>query len=255
MPNVTIPPPVPPPFLIQLPKSLVRAIDATEVFSEALLCVNHTAIYGPIIAQSSIDSYFAAARRQQQRIERARRSVQRRLSNSRRVLSRTSLFHEIHFYLISWTRVAQLAEFIRDRVGSAYRRTGLVYRRFYYTDLRLRIDARDHLEHFEDRLPGGKEQSKLGIPSDLLNVSNEFLTFRGTRVDIGPASLKILKMFRDEFADAILFDSCEVLEGDADRLARVLKRAASRLTVPRARRHAQRLLRQNRHNQDGSECG
>ena len=49
-----------------------------------------------------------------------------------------------------------------------------------------RIDARDHLEHFDERLLDGKNQSKLQNPKDLLNMENYYRTFAGRRTDISP---------------------------------------------------------------------
>ena len=70
--------------------------------------------------------------------------------------------------------------------------------RKYQTDLKDRKDARDHLEHFEERLPGEKNQSTLGDPNDLLNMANQYLTYGGRRIDIGPDSIRLLKTIRDE---------------------------------------------------------
>jgi hypothetical protein len=73
------------------------------------------------------------------------------------------------------------------------------------------IKARDHLEHFEERLPGGPKQGRLKQPNDLFNIVGNNMTFGGERFWIGSDSLATLKAFVSELGQAMLFDSLDYL--------------------------------------------
>jgi hypothetical protein len=241
MPNPKVKLPNPPAFLSQVPKAVVRALDVSEVLRDALTSMKNPAKYGPVIALSTIESYFDAAKRQQRRIERDRASIHKSFSGATGVGRGRNLFYDVHFYLISWARIAKLARFIQQT--TRFSRTGLVLRR-YAADLKNRIDARDHLEHFEERLPGGKKQSKLAVPNDLLNMANQYLTYGGRRLDIGPDSIRLLKTIRDEFFTAVLLDSLEaVAKLNESRLSDLLKRAAAKVHVARTTTRVKRMLK------------
>jgi len=110
--------------------------------------------------------------------------------------------------------------------------------------LQDRIDARDHLEHFEERLPGGKKQSKLNVPNDLLNMASEFMTYGGRRLDVGPDSIRLLKRIVEQFQLAVLYDSLEALgTRDQGRLSRLLSRAARDVRDERVTKEVKRTLR------------
>ena len=241
MPNPTIGPPVTPDFLSQVPKAVVRSLDVSEVLRDAMTGINHPEPYGPVIALASIESYFAAAKHQQRRIARARASIHRSFSSAKKVRPGKNLFSDVHFYLIAWARIEKLAQFIRKQ--TRFSRIGLVLKR-YHTDLKNRIDARDHLEHFEDRLPGGKRRSKLAVPNDLLGMVNQYVTFGGRRLDIGPESIRLLKAFRDEFLTAVLYDSIDSLRNNDERqLLRLLKTASSNVSVARTTKKVEQMLK------------
>jgi hypothetical protein len=223
-----------------VPKAIVRALDVSEVFQEALIAMEHPAVYGPVIALSALESYFDAAKRQQRRIERAKASIDKAFLRAPGVKRGTNLFYDVHFYLISWAQIAKLARFIQET--TRFSRVGLVLRRFR-PDLQDRIDARDHFEHFEERLPGGKNQNKLANPNDLRNMVNQYLTYGGRRLDIGPDSIRLLKTIQDEFCTAILFDSLEVLaKEDQSRLSFLFKRASTNVRDARMAKKVQRIL-------------
>jgi hypothetical protein len=241
MPNPKVGPPTPPAFFEQLPKAIVRAIDVSEALRDAMTSMNALTKYGPVIALRTINSYFDAAKLQQRRIERARLSIQKSFSHGTSVRRGKNLFYDVHFYLISWARIAKLARFIAQT--TRFSRTGLVLRR-YATDLKDRIDARDHLEHFEDRLPGGKEQHKLAVPNDLLNMLNQYLTYGGRKLDIGTDSIRLLKTIHEEFLLATLYDSLEELATtNRSRLSDLFNAAASKVHVARTTRKVKRMLK------------
>jgi hypothetical protein len=214
-----------PPFLHHIPGAVVRALDLSDAFHSALIATGHRRSMVPVIVLGEIESYFEAAKRQQQRIKRAGKRSTRR---------HRSLFSEVHFYLVCWARIAKLARFIANE--TKFRRTRLVLR-CYHTELTDRIDGRDHLEHFEERLPGGPMHHKLLVQRDLLNMTGEFLTYGGRKIDVGSTSISLLRGIVAEFRKALLFDSIEVLQAkDLNGLASILRRAGSRLQIARLMR-------------------
>jgi hypothetical protein len=167
MPNTKIGPPRPPDILRGVPKSVLRALKASEAL-QGTLGVMKDRSYGPYLAFDAVESYFEAAKRQQRRIEKAIARLKKLAPNRTR-----SLFDEVHFYLICWARIAKLTRYIAST--TKFRRTGLVLRR-YHAELTERVDGRDHLEHFEERLPGAAKHNKLAVLGDLLNMDGHFLT-------------------------------------------------------------------------------
>lgn len=218
-----------PPVLAKLPHAIIRAVDLTALLMSVVRVLNPPTDLGPVIALGSLETYLEAAKRQQRRIERARSAFLKRVGSGRH--KRDNLFNEVHFYLICWARIAKLGWFIRDK--TRFRHLGLVLRR-YHSELQKRIDCRDHLEHFEERLPGGGKQNKLESPNDLLNMMNEHVTYGGRKLDVGPASLVLLQTIVAGLRAAILFDAVEALgTADNERLADLVQRAASNVQIAR----------------------
>lgn len=235
MPNPKVSPPQPPQFWNQVPKSLWRQLRLEEVFRNALFAIGQPDPYGPIIALSSLEAYVEAAKRQHRRIKRAMAAPWRPGAKSR-----SSLFGDTHFYLISWSRVAKLAGFISAR--TRFRRIGLVLRR-YHSDFESRVDGRDHLEHFEERLPGGSQVKRLKTPNDLLNMTNQYITYGGKRLDVGPDSLKLLLTAIREFKTALLYDSIQAIaDVDGPCLIRLLDRAAKEHHIARITKEVSEML-------------
>jgi hypothetical protein len=174
MPNSKIGPPTPPAVLARVPKSVIRALDVADVLMDALATTSPPIGLGPVLALNSIDSYLDAAKHQRRRIERARAATFVGIRLRKHIHG--NLFNDVHFYLICWARIAKLARFIADK--TRFKRVGLVLRR-YHPELKERIDCRDHLEHFEERLPGGVKQDRLPVPNDLLNMINQHGQHRG----------------------------------------------------------------------------
>ena len=232
MPSPKIGPPTPPPVLAKMSRAVVRALDVTDLLIAALGPLNPQSDLGPIIAFNSVEAYLDAAKRQQHRIERARAAILKGILSRRHV--RGNLFNEVHFYLICWARIAKLGRFIADK--TRFKRVGLVLRR-YNAELKERIDCRDHLEHFEERLPGGAKQSKLLAPNDLLNMINEHVTYGGRKLDVGPASIRLLQTIVTELRAAVLFDATETLcTADTDHLSFLIQRAASNIQIAKVTR-------------------
>jgi hypothetical protein len=216
-----------PPVLAKVPQAVIRSVDLTELLMSTVPLLNPPTDIGPVIALGSVETYLDAARRQQQCIKRARSSFLKRIRSGRQ--KRDNLFNEVHFYLICWTRIAKLGCFIRDK--TRFKHVGLVLRR-HHSELQKRIDCRDHLEHFEERLPGGGKQNKLLAPNDLLNMMNEHVTYGGRKLDVGPASMILLQNIVAELRAAILFDAVEALWAvDSERLKDIVQRAASKIQI------------------------
>src|SRR5712692_1475572 len=109
----------------------------------------------------------------------------------------------------------------------------------YHSELEERRTGRDYLEHFEERLPGAPKHNKLKVPNDLFNISHQYATFGGHRVDVGLRSIRLLENIVDEFREALLFDALESLATtNVDRLSHLLRRASSSLHVRSAIRRA-----------------
>jgi hypothetical protein len=226
----------PPDFMRDVPRAVTRVLDPSDAFRFALGLLDPGRWGGLIIAFDGVQSYFEAAKRQQRRIERAKTRVLKRTRVDVR-----PIFDEVHFYLICWARIAKLGRFIVQQ--TRFSRTGRVLRR-HAAQFKERISARDHLEHFEERLPGGAKEDKLAIRGDLLNMRGNFLTYGGEAVDIGPASLQLLKVVVTEFRTAVLYDSLDALARDDPRgLDAVFRRAATDVQVARALRRVRRMLR------------
>jgi len=235
---------LPPKFLTNAPKFLIKALDPSEALRTVLAAAtDDPSADGPILALDRLQFYLDAAKRQQKRIG-AIRALRHKRMRAARPRRDDGLFADVHFYVICWTMVCKLAESVRDRLNQnasrwnvpTFSRIGEVLRP-YHSELKKRTDARDHLEHFDERLPGGKSAHKLRTPNDLLNMRNEFLTYGGNRLDIGPDSVRLLKEIVSRFQRALLHDSLEALQttspGD---LSRLLGRAARRVRTARAER-------------------
>jgi hypothetical protein len=240
MRNSTATFPNPPAFLVGVPKSILRKLDAAAALLDALYARNERPAIGCFIALVSITSTLSAAKVQQRRIRRARQSIWKQPGVGRR--GRT-LFHDVHFYLICWARIAKLASFVA-RV-TRFPRAKLVLKR-YHSRLEQMSDFRDHLEHFEERLPGGSKHHVLKVPADLFNMAGDFATIGGERVNVGTESLRLLVAIVEEFKAAALFDALETLAtADPTRVSHLVRRAALDVGMARTIKQVQKALRES----------
>lgn len=227
--------PNPPALLARVPKAVLNRLDLEDVLQFVIDARNKPASLGCVVALGSIDSELAAAKVQQRRIASAKRLMGRNRAAGR---SRGILFHDVHFYLICWARISKLAQFI-VRI-TQFRQARRVLRR-YRTRLDARIEFRNHLEHFEERLPGGAERHNLKKPGDLFNMFGDFASIGGDRVDVGKASLRLLSLMVSEFKRAILFDPLTSLaDTDPTSVARVIRNAARDVGLARTMRQIRR---------------
>jgi hypothetical protein len=227
MSNSPIRPSVGSPLLRGLPKAVVRRINFFEIFRDALSARGNSDPYGPVIALSTIESALEAARRQQRRIayaEKSFRTVLKRSATRILPLKRIGLvFYDVHFYLIAWTRITKLAEFIEK--STEYREVREVLDRYDSGNKDVK-EMRNHLEHFDERLPGGNRRQSLKKPNDLFNLTNHYVTFGGKRLDVGPDSIRLLTGFVEELRHAVFSQAIKDLEKyDKNSLFRHFRRA------------------------------
>jgi len=182
------------------------------------------------IALSNIESYHDAAKRQYRRIQRARRTMmepdKRRAKQAPR-----GMFADVHFYLICWTQIHKHLALIR-RIEQLRRTTALIDD--CKSEFMLRRDFRNHLEHYETRLPGQAAYEKMKGSYFYSCMSDDDFQFGVDRVDVGPKSIRFLNSFMAAFKQAVLFDSLEILErNDPDRLVNHMKGAANGVKADR----------------------
>ena len=93
-------------------------------------------------------------------------------------------------------------------------------------------------------LPGGPKVASMAVPGDLLNMANQFVTFGGRQVDVGPENMRQLRDMVGEFHRALLVDTMEALAAsDQARLRAQLQRASSDAVVARTIRQVARFLK------------
>lgn len=152
------------------------------------------------IAYDRILKYFQAARTQQRRIARILKQQNLYVSRltrgddlSRSRLARPEAFNqifiEIHFYFIAWHTIGESFKILSSCSRlSSIKPLLSCHRRL----LEHYGDGRDALEHFGERLTGGKRMQNAGA-LDLGNLHESNFTFGGKTWDIGPNSLEPLK--------------------------------------------------------------
>ncbi len=227
---------MPPPFLAQMSKAAIRRLEPGTLLLDALAATEADALYSSLIAFGGLEDKLAAAKRQQRRIARAKRQLERGI----RLRSRGTVFDDIHFYLICWTRIAKLGrDFSRT---TQFPRVRLVLRQ-YRTKLDKMIEARDHLEHFEERLSDDPTRGRESLqePNDLFNLVGDQMSFGGSQYDVGPESMRLLTRIVKDLRDATLFDSLELLaESDPELLVHRLQDAQRGVAMDRMIRQLRR---------------
>jgi hypothetical protein len=101
--------------------------------------------------------------------------------------------HDIHFYFICWHAIFQRIILLKDFSGLTTPRS--IYKR-YRQQLEHYEEARDHEEHFPDRLFGKKNKKgeSLARPGHLGYVdSRGMYYYGGESYDVTPASSKLLE--------------------------------------------------------------
>jgi hypothetical protein len=226
-----------PEFLSRIPKKVIREVDVTDALWTELCSRENQNALGSYIAFSNILSTLNAAKVQQRRIIRAKKAL---FKLGKKKLSDSTLFNDVHFYLICWARITKLAYFVARATG--YRRLKFVLKRY-----RLQLESmsrfRDHLEHFEERLPGGSKHHILKAPGDLYNIGGEFASIGGEKINIGTESLRLLNTIVEALKTAVLYDALEAMVGnDSSRLSHLLHRATMNVEVAHLIRQYQKNI-------------
>jgi hypothetical protein len=144
------------------------------------------------------------------------------------------LFADIHFYAICWNAIGRNLTVIRSETKSYGMRCAM---RPYAADFTEYKRMRDHLEHFDDRLPGRRGVKRLKQPWDLGNAFGGVYSFGGDKVDIGPQSLLRLRRvvtsvemaLKQEFWQTIVKNRPDAIQrlarmADQDRMLRYLSK-------------------------------
>ena len=105
--------------------------------------------------------------------------------------------------------------FLKDRSG--FKAVGDLYK-CHRKILKHYSDARDHLEHYRDRIEGRKKNENLANPWDMGNLEGYVYTINRERYDAGPVSLKQLEKIVSELNRKILQEAIpkyqKILEED-----------------------------------------
>ncbi len=161
------------------------------------------------IAMGDIEKYLKAARLQIRRLEGCRRSIARLFEEDRKArklgdfmpkIRRPSSrpFTEIHFYFICWDAIHSRINLLHKKSG--FKPISLVHKT-HLAELKRYSDARNHLEHYTERLPGGSR--KLQVPGDLGNLWGNQYSLGGERWDVSRKGLRRLEIIVGELRKAI----------------------------------------------------
>lgn len=155
------------------------------------------------IAMGRINKYLVGAQIQMDRIWKGLDKVKEGLGKVKEGSedfkdSLPQAFCDIHFYFICWDTILKMMEVLKrcsdyssvTKVWKKHRKIMESYR-----------DARDHLEHYDERLTGGKRD--LPKPGDLGNIKGINFTLGGNRWNIGPGSLRHLEKIVAELNAAV----------------------------------------------------
>ena len=103
---------------------------------------------------------------------------------------------DAHFYFVCWSHVGKM---MQAAVRAAKQPAmiafwGKVHAKFDEYD-----KIRDRLEHFDERLPGGKRVDESIVPGELGRLDEKEFGLGGLTWDIGPASILRLEELASEF--------------------------------------------------------
>ncbi len=96
-------------------KAAIRRLEPATLLRDAMAATEADAHYSSLFAFRGMEDKLAAAKRQQRRIAYGKRQLERGI----RSRNRGTVFDDIHFYVICWTRIAKLSRyFSRTQLGS-----------------------------------------------------------------------------------------------------------------------------------------
>src|SRR5713101_7860984 len=160
------------------------------------------------IAMSRIYGYLRAARKQDHAIE----ALEKKADPKKPSYSSTMIqaFIHAHLYFICWAAIGRMIEVVRR--SSGLKAPHGVWKKHRKT-LNSYAAARDHFEHYEERLPGGKRSEKLVNPSDYGNLHHGWFSLGGYRWDVSKESLKKLENIVEELDANISREASERRRG------------------------------------------
>ena len=153
------------------------------------------------IAMSRIYAYLGAARKQVRAIEALEKKADPKKPSYSSIMIQA--FIHAHLYFICWAAIGRMIEVIRRCSGlEAPNRVWKNYR----NEIRRYTEARDHFEHYEERLPGGKRSGELVNPGDYGNLRKGRFSIGGYRWAVGAESISSLETAVMELTWGILQD-------------------------------------------------
>lgn len=166
------------------------------------------------IAMSRIFAYLRAARTQ----VRAIKALEKKADPKKTSYSPTMIqaFIHAHLYFICWAAIGRMIEVTRRCSG--LEAPNKVWKK-YRAELKQYTDARDHFEHYEERLPGGKKSAGLINPGDYGNLHHGWFSLGGYRWDVSKESLKKLENIVAELDETIRCEASERLKGTVTSLS------------------------------------
>ncbi|MBI4522769.1 MAG: hypothetical protein HY695_03025 [Deltaproteobacteria bacterium] len=221
-----------------------RLLKAIEARTLLLHVVSGDKLSAVLLALYNVESYLRGATNQQARIQRAQRHLRRELEQMRHVSANpgaaapwrgpvrksrggtlSSLFRDIHFYLICWNIVGRDLTLVRHITGFPALRQAL---RPYVTVFQEYKKMRDHYEHFDERLPGRARSNRLKRKNDLGNLAGNTLSFGGDQIDVGPKSLKRLRQGANDVLLALKVDALRIIAEQNPQAAKRILQTAQR---------------------------
>lgn len=155
------------------------------------------------IAMSRLYAYLGAAREQVRVIEvLGRKAYPKKPSYSSTMIQ---AFIHIHLYFICWAAIGRMIEVIKGCSG--LKAPNNVWKK-YRVELKQYADARDHFEHYEERLPGGKKEI-----SSYGNLQHGWFSLGDHRWEVSKESLKKLENIVAKLDANILSDAAERVKG------------------------------------------
>jgi hypothetical protein len=140
------------------------------------------------IAMSRIHAYFRAARLHARKIEDfQRKAIPKKPSYSANLIQAYTF---AHLYFICWAAILRMIRVIKN--DSHMQTPNKLYKR-HRKILEDYSHARDHFEHYDERLPGGKKSKELDNPSDFGNLQAGYFSLGGYRWDVSEKSLQRLE--------------------------------------------------------------
>jgi len=204
-------------------ETLLNATDVGDLLRYALTGSDWLAV---TVALHTVDSYAAAAARQQQRLDRVAvrlrkemNSFPRRVGGGRRSPI-AAFFVEIHFYLTCWNLIRLNLAVVQEK--TRFPEVKVAMRR-HRAILNAYKTIRDHHEHIDARV-SGRERSRMKQPNDFGNSSRSTHSFGGERIDISRNSLARLTAIVEDVRHAVKAGAWNILEASKPDLAKqVLK--------------------------------